>query len=160
MLRKMVRVVTRIDRVLPLLILILSCATAMADECDLGTKVNVALCKGTTTVRSWEGLPPLRADPNLNAMAEEMAVLLAELNADGGKKLTHNLPGGNSFRERSTRWGLRRAGENIAAGQRSTGAVMKSWAKSPGHYRNIMAPQFRRIGTGYYRGFWVQVFAD
>lgn len=59
------------------------------------------------------------------------------------------------------------AGENIAAGQSSAAAVMKSWMKSPGHRANILNCSFNRIGVGYSSGSvgpgmspgsWVQNF--
>ena len=60
-------------------------------------------------------------------------------------------------------------GENIAAGQRSAKDVMKSWMNSSGHRRNILDPQFKELGVGYflkeddikgYRHYWVQMFRE
>jgi uncharacterized protein YkwD len=56
------------------------------------------------------------------------------------------------------------AGENIAAGQDTPEAVMSAWMASDGHRANILNPNFREIGVGYYHGgswfgdFWVQDF--
>jgi uncharacterized protein YkwD len=49
-------------------------------------------------------------------------------------------------------------GENIAAGQRSTGEVMQAWMASPVHRANVRG-QYSRIGVGYSNGFWCVVFA-
>jgi len=55
------------------------------------------------------------------------------------------------------------AGENIAAGQRSSQAVMDSWMKSSGHRANILG-NYSHIGVGYapcprgYRHYWTQNF--
>ncbi|MBO8164583.1 MAG: SafA/ExsA family spore coat assembly protein [Brevibacillus sp.] len=64
---------------------------------------------------------------------------------------------------RAFRISFRAAGENIAAGQTSPQAVMKSWMESPGHRQNILSAQFTQIGVGYakggaYRHYWTQMF--
>ncbi len=57
------------------------------------------------------------------------------------------------------------AGENIAAGQDTPAAVMAAWMGSEGHRANILNPNFRELGIGYFHGgswfgdFWVQDFA-
>lgn len=45
------------------------------------------------------------------------------------------------------RW--RSVGENIAAGQTTPEAAVKSWIKSPPHCANLMAPQFTEMGVAY-----------
>ena len=55
------------------------------------------------------------------------------------------------------------AGENIAAGQTSASAVMKSWMNSPGHKANILNGNYTHIGVGYVQGgtysrYWTQQF--
>lgn len=52
------------------------------------------------------------------------------------------------------------AGENIAAGQSTVNAVMTSWMNSPGHKANILDSSFTHVGIGYYKGYWVQLFAE
>jgi len=52
-------------------------------------------------------------------------------------------------------------GENIAWGYGTPQAVMAGWKGSPGHYANIMRPEFTEIGVGYYTGsIWVQDFGS
>lgn len=56
------------------------------------------------------------------------------------------------------------AGENIAAGQTTPEQVMAAWMASEGHRANILNPNFRELGVGYYHGdggyrdYWVQDF--
>src|SRR6266545_2584415 len=56
-------------------------------------------------------------------------------------------------------------GENIASGQTSVDEVMNAWMKSPGHCENIMKPEYKYLGVGYYFSqtsvyghYWVQCF--
>ena len=46
--------------------------------------------------------------------------------------------------------GFSRASENIAYGQKTEDAVMKTWLRSPGHRRNILSTSIDSIGCGYY----------
>jgi uncharacterized protein YkwD len=54
--------------------------------------------------------------------------------------------------------------ENIASGQRTAEAVMKSWMDSEGHRNNILGKSFSKIGVGYFNiggtSYWVQLFTD
>ncbi len=56
------------------------------------------------------------------------------------------------------------AGENIAGGQDSPEQAMTAWMSSEGHKANILNPNFRELGVGYFHGgtwlgdFWVQDF--
>ena len=65
----------------------------------------------------------------------------------------------------------RRASENIAAGQPSSNVVVNSWINSPSHQANLLSPQFKELGVGYYflandtgsmnyQNYWVQVFGS
>jgi uncharacterized protein YkwD len=51
-----------------------------------------------------------------------------------------------------------RIGENIAQGQRSIREVMRDWANSPDHCKNIMDPSFRDVGLALVNSYWVQDF--
>lgn len=58
------------------------------------------------------------------------------------------------------------AAENVAAGYRTPEAVMEGWLGSEGHRRNILNPDLREIGVGYFSGagrytvYWVQDFGS
>ncbi len=49
-------------------------------------------------------------------------------------------------------------GENIAKGQNSPKSVIDSWMSSQGHRENILNPNYKKIGIGYYKDYWVQNF--
>lgn len=55
------------------------------------------------------------------------------------------------------------AGENIAMGQPTAAAVMKSWMNSPGHRSNILSKNFTELGVGVAKSksgslYWTQQF--
>ena len=55
-------------------------------------------------------------------------------------------------------------GENIAMGQKTPAAVMKTWMNSAGHKKNILRKTYTRVGIGCYYNqygelFWVQAFS-
>jgi uncharacterized protein YkwD len=57
------------------------------------------------------------------------------------------------------------AAENIAAGHATASAVVDAWMASAGHCNNIMNPNLRHLGVGYYYGgtstykhYWTQDF--
>lgn len=60
-------------------------------------------------------------------------------------------------------------GENISAGNSTPEDAVRRWMNSPGHRDNILKPEFRDLGVGYYfldpdpgsvtyRHYWTQVF--
>ncbi|KUJ68544.1 RNA polymerase [Streptomyces albus subsp. albus] len=77
----------------------------------------------------------------------------------------HTSPDGTGPGERITAAGYpwRTYGENIAAGQQSSQAVMDSWMNSSGHRQNILNCDVTEIGVGVNLGsggpLWTQVFA-
>ncbi len=57
------------------------------------------------------------------------------------------------------------AAENIAAGQTTAAAVVTGWMNSTGHCNNIMNPNYKHLGVGYYnkstatyKHYWTQNF--
>ncbi len=108
--------------------------------------------------RAKEGLSPLTINTNVQAAAMVRAKECEQL-------FSHTRPDGSSFatalKEQNVSY--RRAGENIAWGQRSPQEVMKAWMNSSGHRANIMNPDFTTIGVGYYENangtdYWCQLF--
>ncbi len=77
---------------------------------------------------------------------------------------SHTRPDGSSFSTALKEQGIsyRRAGENIAWGQRSPEEVMEGWMNSSGHRANILGESFTHIGVGYYQengvNYWTQLF--
>jgi uncharacterized protein YkwD len=121
--------------------------------------------------RAKAGCQPLRLDSRLMAAAKSHARAMAEQNFFG-----HAGKDGNRFPARLQRQGYayRTAAENIAAGQKSAGAVVKSWMQSAGHRRNILNCRMTETGIAVVyqpddkplrgsryplRYYWVQVFA-
>ena len=55
-------------------------------------------------------------------------------------------------------------GENLAFGQESPEEVVKAWMNSEGHRKNILSPNYKRIGIGYKvidgTVYWVQEFTS
>lgn len=107
---------------------------------------------------------PLTMEPHLRCAAR----LYSKDMSDTGN-FSHNSLDGTTFDKRIVRAGYKPTGslgENIAAGQRSPSEVVKGWLDSDGHCANIMAPNFKQIGIGYYKGsgaqskaYWTQDFA-
>lgn len=77
----------------------------------------------------------------------------------------HTNPSGEGPGDRAGQAGYNTGwvGENIATGQPSPAEVMNGWMQSDGHCSNIMNPDYRDLGVGYYPGgqwghLWTQVF--
>jgi uncharacterized protein YkwD len=74
----------------------------------------------------------------------------------------HTTPEGVTFDQRITASGYddwRTIGENIAAGQRTPQQVVQAWMQSVGHCQNVMNPNFKEIGVGFYDSYrWTQDF--
>jgi uncharacterized protein YkwD len=122
--------------------------------------------------RAKAGCGPLRVNPKLMAAARSHARSMADQNFFG-----HAGRDGSRMSSRIKRQGYsyRSAAENIAAGQRSAGEVVRSWLQSSGHRRNILNCRMEETGIAVVyqaddrpirgnraplRYYWVQVFAD
>jgi uncharacterized protein YkwD len=113
--------------------------------------------------RRKNGLPPLVADPKLQAMAEEQARAMARQN-----KVTHD-PGGRNFTKRLKASGFdaQRAAENVGAGYHTMAEAFSGWRDSLSHNKNMLLPGATRVGiaTAYapnskYKVFWALVLAE
>lgn len=107
--------------------------------------------------RAKVNLPALTMSEDLNHAAQIRAV-------ETTQSFSHTRPDGSSFSSVLTENGIpyRRAGENIAWGQKTPEAVVSAWMNSEGHRANILNKNFSTIGVGYYlngsRPYWVQLF--
>lgn len=107
--------------------------------------------------RAKEGLSPLTLDTKVAAAAQVRAEEIVT-------SFSHTRPDGTSFatalKEQNVNY--RRAGENIAWGQKSPEEVVNAWMNSSGHRANIMNSNFTSIGVGYYQhngvNYWCQLF--
>lgn len=105
--------------------------------------------------RAEAGLKPLRLDPGLSRLAR----LKSEDFVTQGY-FSHQSPTYGSPFDMMAQFGItyRRAGENIARGQRTPEEVHEAWMNSSGHRGNIMNPDYDTIGVGFYENGWTQMF--
>lgn len=107
--------------------------------------------------RAKVNLPALTMTQELNHAAQIRAV-------ETTQSFSHTRPNGTSFSSVLSENGIsyRRAGENIAWGQKTPEAVVNAWMNSEGHRANILNKDFTSIGVGYYLNgttpYWVQLF--
>jgi Cysteine-rich secretory protein family len=111
--------------------------------------------------RHNNGLPAVMLDPNLMAMAQEQARVMAARN-----KLDH--AAGRSFQERIKASGFdaKVAAENIGAGYYTLAEAFSGWRDSPPHRANMLLREATRMGIAAayapgtkYKVFWSLVIA-
>ena len=112
--------------------------------------------------RAKEGLPPMKAIPELTAAARYHAADMAHddyFSHDSKDQVNGNLIKVCSWSERVKAYysNYRSLGENIAWGYGSPESVMQGWMNSSGHRRNILG-SYTEIGVGYFDRNWVQDF--
>lgn len=111
--------------------------------------------------RAKYGLQPLvMGDANLTAAAQKRAEEIATVNS-------HTRPDGTKCFTVLKEFGVKDAptGENAAWGSVSPEEVVKAWMNSEGHRANILDPEARKMGVGYYYNSssswghqWIQLF--
>ncbi|KAB8316380.1 CAP domain-containing protein [Tolypothrix campylonemoides VB511288] len=111
----------------------------------------------TNQERAKNGLPPLKANAELNYAADKYAEEMSKRGV-----LSHTGSDGSKAWDRAEAVGYeaQMMGENIAAGQRTPEQVVKGWMDSPGHRANILRSQYTDIGIGFYDKYWVQDFGS
>lgn len=113
----------------------------------------------TNSARTQNGYAALTED---SALSKAAAVRAREI----ASSFSHTRPSGSSFSSVLSENGVsyRRAGENIASGQKSASEVVNAWMNSSGHRANILNSSYSRIGTASVNVngtlYWVQLFAD
>ncbi len=102
----------------------------------------------TNQVRASHGLPPLQVDPVLNRAALWHARTMASYG-----QMAHVLDGvGPGERLQQVGYPFSTYAENVAYNfgyGDPARAVMDSWIKSSGHFRNILNAQVNEIGVGF-----------
>lgn len=90
--------------------------------------------------RQSKGLHPL----TLNAAAHAAAEVRAE---EASRNWSHTRPNGQSCFTVLAEFGITywTAGENLAMGYRTGAALHDGWKNSPGHYENMMRPNFTSV---------------
>ncbi|TFE03008.1 CAP domain-containing protein [Jeotgalibacillus salarius] len=111
----------------------------------------------TNQERSKYGLPALKADVDLSAVAEEKSADMAR-----NQYFSHTSPTYGSPFDMMKSYGIdyRSAGENIAMGQRTPEQVVQAWMDSEGHRQNILSTSYTHIGVGHVENgnYWTQMF--
>lgn len=110
--------------------------------------------------RQKQGLKALTLNTKLTSVANMKAKDMADKNY-----FSHTSPTYGSPFQMLQNYGVTytSAGENIAAGQRTSQEVMNSWLNSSGHRANILNKDYTQLGVGYHKGgsygtYWVQLF--
>jgi len=135
-------------RVFAALLVVIAGAAAAEPARDVADAANA--------FRGTAGLPPLAISPPLEAVAEAHARDMARKGF-----FSHTGSDGSNVGARARRDGYRFCliAENIAKGQKTAGAAMKSWIASPGHRRNMTLAKAREIGVARSGDIWVMVIA-
>ena len=109
----------------------------------------------TNVVNGTAGRTNLVLDEQVCVTASVRAVEMAY-----SGNFSHTRPNGSNI---GSELGTRVWGENIARGAKSADSVSISWKNSAGHYSNMIAEKFTRIGVGHFElngtHYWVQLFA-
>ncbi|MEZ5889940.1 MAG: CAP domain-containing protein [Xanthobacteraceae bacterium] len=110
--------------------------------------------------RRAHGLPAVKSDPQLTAIAERQAKAMA---ASG--VMDHSVAGSFSSRVRGAHSGV--AAENIAAGTKNWSDTFRAWKHSSGHNANLLLAKADSVGFAVarnentrYKTFWAMVIAD
>jgi hypothetical protein len=107
--------------------------------------------------RQDHGLPAVKTDPKLTAVAEHQAKAMA---ASG--IMDHSVAG--SFSSRIAGASLYTAAENIAAGTKTWADTLRIWKESPGHNQNLLLSRADIVGVAVarnentrYKVYWAMV---
>lgn len=110
--------------------------------------------------RAKNGLSALTLNNDLTHIATMKASDMRDKNY-----FSHNSPTYGTPFEMLQQFGVKYtyAGENIAAGQKTSEQVMNDWMNSSGHRANILNKNYTQLGVGYVTGgeygtYWVQLF--
>lgn len=122
----------------------------------------------TNQFRAQNGLAPLTLNLELNAAAQNHSQDMAI-----GDYFSHTGENGSLPWDRAKVVGYEALsmGENIAAGYSTPASVVQGWIDSPGHRANMLNPDFKELGVGYYflesdtgavnyYRYWTQLFGS
>lgn len=115
----------------------------------------------TNEYRNELGVSDLEYDEDLSIAATIRAIEIA-LN----DKFEHIRPNGLSYSSVLKDLGIkvRCSAENIAFGYSSSSRVVSAWAKSEGHYINMVNEKYNKVGIGYFEYnnviYWSQMFSN
>lgn len=114
-------------------------------QAALGGQAETRVLDLINAQRKAAGCPALAMNPALQQAAQTYANAMATQNF-----FSHRAPNGAGPSQRAWSVGYRfhKLAENIAAGQKSPEAVVKTWMNSPGHRKNILTCGLRETGIG------------
>ncbi len=125
-----------------------------ADPGPLIQSMRWQVLEASNRARAGVGLPPLTADPILDAAAARYSRKMRDLRffdhvAPDGEGLDQRLPAGE-------KWRYSGLGENLWSGQGAldwqpsilSTEVAANWVESPGHRQNLFDPSFTSAGVG------------
>lgn len=107
--------------------------------------------------RREHGLPAVKTDPKLTAVAVRQAQAMASSGI-----MDHDVAG--SFVSRVSGTNMTPAAENIAAGTKTWADTLRAWKDSAGHNKNLLLPEADSIGVAVarnestqYKVYWAMV---
>jgi hypothetical protein len=107
--------------------------------------------------RRTHGLPALKVDPKLTAVAERQAQAMARSGI-----MDHDVDG--SFASRISTANVVTGAENIAAGTATWSDTLRMWKESAGHNKNLLTPGADIVGVAVarnentrYKTYWAMV---
>jgi Cysteine-rich secretory protein family len=107
--------------------------------------------------RREHGLPAVKTDPKLTAVAERQAQAMARSGV-----MDHDVDG--SFASRVSGASLVTGAENIAAGTKTWSDTLRLWKESSGHNKNLLTPGADLLGVAVahnentkYKTYWAMV---
>lgn len=124
------------------------------------TTTEQEILKLVNAERSKQGLSPLTLNWELSRVAKFKSEDMRDNNY-----FSHTSPTYGSPFEMMKSFGIsyKSAGENIAAGQKTSQEVMNNWMNSSGHKANILSKNYTQLGVGKatggsYETYWTQMF--
>ena len=128
---------SRLGRVMAVTALLLSLVGVLGAPAGAAGADESQLLSLTNATRTAAGMPALTLDSSLSSIARQWASKMAAAGA-----ISHNT---NLKNEIDPNWS--KVGENVGFGG-SVQAIYDALLKSPSHLRNIVDPEFERIGIG------------
>lgn len=117
----------------------------------------------TNAWRAQHNLPPVKLDPHLTRVSQEMANHVARIDSLGTPR--HSSSSLKNRTQTETYYSAAGA-ENLGAGYASFSAAMQGWKTSPDHNKNLLNKYVTHMGIartnrsdGTYRNFWVMTLA-
>ena len=131
--------------------------TAVLDTTEAYQQLNNYRRAYNLTTDKSHKLRMLKRDSKLEKIAMIRAMEIAETGA-----FSHTRPNGQSGL--SLVRGRRAKGENLGMGQQSCGEVSAAWYASPGHRKNMLRRNFKKVGIAEYTldgvTYWAEVFSS